>query len=498
MVLFPLAALNCLVVSFWPNIQEMVQQWSSGDKNYAYAVVPLVLYLYWDIRERFDFKTFSWCFWGAVPVVLAVFLMIVGELSSVITLVFAGIWLSIVGIVVALYGARVRHLIFPLLVLVFIVPLPPFINQMLTFQLKLAASHLSVEMMRLFGISVVLTGNIIDLGVQQLQVVDACSGMRYFVPLILMSLLIGYFFSRGWWRQALLVAMVLPLSIVVNAFRIFVTGILTVSGHQKLADSFFHDFSALVIFLVAGAMLVGCAMVLKRIGSKPGEMAIDHPVPEGSGYQKPFMITILLCLLFVTGGVSLRAVPAMSKIPARTLFSEFPSQIGQWQGQRQYLSQEIMAALWADDYVSATYRHPEIPNRVHLFVPFYEYQATEHTAHAPQACMLGGGWTMKGSADSSIQVADGRSITLRTIVWENQGASLLGSYFFLMRGRVITSPWMNKFYLMWDAFTRRRTDGALVRIEIPMSPGQDKDEVQQVLAAFLAELWPILPAYVPE
>ena len=66
-----------------------------------------------------------------------------------------------------------------------------------------------------------------------------------------------------------------------------------------------------------------------------------------------------------------------------------------------------MDALWADDYVNATYRHPEIPNPVHLFVPFYAYQATEHTAHAPQACMLGGGWTMKDAADRSIQPCRG-------------------------------------------------------------------------------------------
>ena len=67
-----------------------------------------------------------------------------------------------------------------------------------------------------------------------------------------------------------------------------------------------------------------------------------------------------------------------------------------------------------------------------------------------------------------------------------------------MRGRVITSPWMNKFYLMWDAFTQRRTDGALVRIEIPMIAGQDIEAVHQVLEAFLAEIWPLLPAYVPD
>jgi exosortase D (VPLPA-CTERM-specific) len=496
--LFPLAALAGFTAALWPHIHSMIQQWGSEDNSYGYIVVPLFLYLCWDMRERFDFKTFSWSLWGVLPALLGIFLMIVGELSSVITLIFAGIWIALASGVVSLYGSRAIQLRFPLFILGFIVVLPPFIKNMLTFQLKLAASHLSVAMMRLVGISVVLTGNIIDLGVQQLQVVDACSGLRYFVSLILMALLIGYFFSRGWWRQTLLVILVLPLSIFVNAFRIFVSGILTVNGYQELADSFFHDFSGMVIFLMAGAILVGLALLLRRIGKKFAETPFNQTISAGSKHPKPLAITLLLCVVFITGGLGLRILPAMNHTPVRTSFSEFPAQIGKWQGQRQYLSKEIMASLWADDYVSANYRHPEIANTVHLFIPFYAYQATEHTAHAPQACMLGSGWSLKDPADITIQVAGGKSVRLRTMIWENRGARLLGSYFFLMRGRVLTNPWINKLYLMWDAFTQRRTDGALIRIEIRMGPGQDRHAVQQILAGFLNDLWPMLPAYVPE
>jgi hypothetical protein len=64
-------------------------------------------------------------------------------------------------------------------------------------------------------------------------------------------------------------------------------------------------------------------------------------------------------------------------------------------------------------------------------------------------------------------------------------------------GRVITSPWMNKAYLMWDAFKKRRTDGALVRVEMVMAPGQTVDEAWKELEDFIAKLWPILPEYVP-
>ncbi|MEA1946782.1 MAG: exosortase, partial [Thermodesulfobacteriota bacterium] len=199
-----------------------------------------------DLRPNvggFRFGEFSWSVWGLVPVILSILLIIIGEIGSVETLLYTGIWGCAVGMILVLYGRRIRYLIFPLGILLFIVPLPPFINRTLTFQLKLAASKLSTAMLRASGVSVLREGNIIDLGVSQLQVVDACSGLRYLMPLFLMALLVGYFFNKRAWQRAILILVVVPLSIFVNSIRIWVTGLLTVKGYQELAQSFFHDFS---------------------------------------------------------------------------------------------------------------------------------------------------------------------------------------------------------------------------------------------------------------
>ena len=75
---------------------------------------------------------------------------------------------------------------------------------------------------------------------------------------------------------------------------------------------------------------------------------------------------------------------------------------------------------------------------------------------------------------------------------------LLSSYFFLQRGRVITSPWMHKFYLLRDSLIRNRTDGALVRVELHMADNQSREQAKVELAAFIVLLWQILPDYVPE
>ena len=260
------AILLFFIIAYWTSYQKMAIRWDNGDNNYCYLVVPLFLYLLWDRKNRFRFSEFSWNPFGFVPLIAAIFLIFVGELGSVETLMYIGLWGCVVGIVFLLYGWRIRHLAFPLLILAFIVPLPPYINQILTFQLKLAASGLATLMLRVSGVSVFQDGNIIDLGITQLQVVEACSGLRYLMPLFLLALLIGNFFTKGWWRNGVLVLLVVPLSVFFNALRIWMSGILTVKGHPELVENFFHDFSGWVIFMMAGAILFGVTRILNKMG----------------------------------------------------------------------------------------------------------------------------------------------------------------------------------------------------------------------------------------
>ena len=202
--------------------------------------------------------------------------------------------------------------------------------------------------------------------------------------------------------------------------------------------------------------------------------------------------------MFVTSGYALKKIPSATNLPERQSFKSFPITIGQWEGRRSYIPQEILDQLWSDDYVEAAFTNSHAPNTIHLLIPFYEWQGTRHTIHAPQACLLGGGWALTGSQEKRVAVDGGREIPVMTLMLEKGTARTLGSYFFFQRGRVLTSPWLNKAYLMWDAFTKRRTDGALVRAELAMAPGQSVEEAWQILEGFLVDLWPILPKYVPE
>ena len=306
----------------------------------------------------------------------------------------------------------------------------------------------------------------------------------------------------------ILLLMVLPLSVFVNAFRIWVTGLLTVKGHQELAQSFFHDFSGWLVFMMAAGVLVGAAVILKKVGQKRAEDEKDqyHQNDETDddrksgrpGLLKPAVLSAILCVMFVGSGWALKSIPANLTPPERATFESFPMRIADWQGKKEYISKEILDELWADDYVSATFHKEGSPNLFYLFIPFYKYQGTRHTAHAPQSCLLGGGWDLLKSQERVIRLNPDEEIKIMTMILKKGDTKLLGSYFFFQRGRVITSPWLNKFYLMWDAFTRRRTDGALVRVEMAVAPNQSMEEAYAILEDFIANLWDKLPEYVPD
>lgn len=495
-IIFPVTIFAGFLAGYWTSLYKLILRWNNGDDNYCYLIIPLFIYLCWEKRKDFRYHEFSWTLWGIVPAALSVGLTLMGERGSAETLVYLGLWGCIASIVFTIYGARTKRLLFPLLILAFMVPLPPFLNRMLTFKLKMIASTFAVDMLRFTGVSVVQEGNIIDLGIERLQVADACSGLRYFLPMILMGLLIGYFFSKDWWRKSILLVLVVPLAILINALRLFAAGMFTVGGNPELAHNLFHDFSGWLAFMAAGVILVGVAFFLNRLGPMPPRTPQQDPGASSAGILKPILLSILLCGLFLTGGLLSKGATA-SNTPPRQTFATFPMRIGPWEGKRSYLPEEILSSLWADDYVSATYQRDGSPETITLFIPFYAYQGTRHTAHAPQSCLLGGGWTLLSTYEYPIKVAKDKEIQVMLMTLEKGDQKLLGSYFFLQRGRVITSPWMNKFYLLWDSSIRKRTDGALVRVELLPADFQSLAQAQTELAAFISLLWPILPAYVP-
>ena len=110
-------------------------------------------------------------------------------------------------------------MLIPLFFLVFMIPLPNFLLNNLSTKLQLISSELGVAVIRLFDISVYLEGNVIDLGVYKLQVVEACSGLNYLFPLMSLSFIMADLYKAPFWKRAIVFLSSIPITIIMNSFN---------------------------------------------------------------------------------------------------------------------------------------------------------------------------------------------------------------------------------------------------------------------------------------
>ena len=225
--LLALLTLGISLWLYWDGLAEAVLRWELQQEYSHGYLIPLVsLFILWEKRFEIiaDYRGFSW--WGLPIIVVALLVLLVGEISALYMLIHYSFILLLFGLSLALLGSATRHTWVPILLLGFAVPLPYFIEVILTAKLQLISSQLGVEIIRLCRIPVFLSGNIIDLGNYKLQVVEACSGLRYLFPLMSLGFIGAYLYQASAWKRVVLFVSTVPITIIMNSFRIAVTGIL--------------------------------------------------------------------------------------------------------------------------------------------------------------------------------------------------------------------------------------------------------------------------------
>jgi EpsI family protein len=215
----------------------------------------------------------------------------------------------------------------------------------------------------------------------------------------------------------------------------------------------------------------------------------------GGVFSPQFIVAV--GLLALTLGLSYGVEFREKILPARD-FGEFPMKIGGWDGKRQAMEQDIIDRLDLSDYVMADYRNDRNQS-VNLYVAYYESQRKGESIHTPDTCLPGSGWVFSQSGLVELPMKTGRGdpMKVKRAFIQKGDARQLAYYWFPMRGRVLTSAWEMKFYTFWDALTRQRTDGALVRLITPVYGGESVGDADARLKGFAGLVVPVLGEFVP-
>ena len=205
---------------------------------------------------------------------------------------------------------------------------------------------------------------------------------------------------------------------------------------------------------------------------------------------------LLLAALLMGGGIINTWERAGEARVSRRPLKDFPTQLGGWRqtGSDIRFDTETEKILRADDYVS---RNFEASGRVASFyVGYYATQRTGATYHSPLNCLPGSGWTMSDGARVIITPRGGATpFEANRYVVQNTNDRALMIYWYQGRGRALASEYWGKIYTVIDSVRRRRSDGAMVRIMVPL--GESQDQAQLAAVELASQAASQLPAFVP-
>jgi len=205
----------------------------------------------------------------------------------------------------------------------------------------------------------------------------------------------------------------------------------------------------------------------------------------------------LVVLLVLCGAlINFLEASGEARVPRQTL-REFPSEVGDWRQSRPdaRFDAATEAVLRADEYVQRDYRAAD-GRTASLYVGYYATQRTGATYHSPLNCLPGAGWTLNDAATVRITPAGGTpAFDANRYVIENGNDRELLIYWYQGRGRAVASEYWDKVYTVLDSTRRRRSDGAMVRVLVPVH-GSDQAALETA-TAFAAQLSPELSRFVP-
>jgi len=498
----------------------VAHDWAKEDYSYSYLIPFIILYLIWDKRKRLAVVESATSWKGLIFLTLGLSLFWLGELGGEYFTLYLSFWLTIVGLCwVHLGWQKLKVIAFALIIMLAMFPLPAFLYNKVSVKLQLISTQFGVGILHLTGMSAFREGNVIDLGFTQLQVVDACSGLRYVIPLMILGLLLAYFFWAAFWKRAVVFLSTVPLAIFTNAMRIAITGVLYKYWGERVAQGFFHGFSALFIFIFSFAILLVEIWALrgfrtfrslgtlgktneKRVKSEnldqPQASSLKPKAQQGfrSLLQPHFIVAVIL--LGLTWAFS-QGIEFREKIPIKKSLAQFPLQMGEWTGSRQFMEQAFVDTLDLSDYTIVDYKNAQ-GKAVNFYIAYYESQRKGESIHTPATCLPGGGWIFKQAGAVTVPLPGHNQDFMRVnrAFMRKSGYKQLSYYWFPQRGRILTNAYELKIFAFWDALTKHRTDGALVRLITPVYESEELEDADERLQGFVGEVVPLLAQYLPE
>jgi exosortase len=252
---------------YYPVFNDLIDDWINlPDFSHGFLVPLISVYVLYTKKEDLASLRSEPHWLGLVILIFASILAILGRIAAEDFTVRVSLIIVISGIVIYLLGTGIfKKVLFPILFLLFMIPIPSILMDQVTFPMQIIASRISAEALYVMGIPVLREGNVLQLVATNLEVAEACSGIRSMISLLALAVIFVYFRKYGDIRKYMMIGLVFPIAIMANATRVGVTGIIAHEYGDSVAQGFFHGFSGWLLFIATFGCLIICDFVLSKI-----------------------------------------------------------------------------------------------------------------------------------------------------------------------------------------------------------------------------------------
>lgn len=253
-------------VLFSPIFPQMFREWLEHSDNSHGIIVPFVAgYFAWQRKDRLRSACIGSAWYGGVVLLTALVVYVVCYAGGSVFPTRLAFVFSLVGLLWFCLGSEITGILaFPVLFLLFMIPVPYSILSLVSAPLQLLATKISANLISFCSIPVLREGNMLYFVDTQLEVAEACSGIRSIMSLSMLAVAFASMSNGGWKAKTGLVISAVPIAMIANILRITGTGILANFFGDKVARGFLHEFSGIVLFIFGFFVLLGLFTLINR------------------------------------------------------------------------------------------------------------------------------------------------------------------------------------------------------------------------------------------
>lgn len=205
----------------------------------------------------------------------------------------------------------------------------------------------------------------------------------------------------------------------------------------------------------------------------------------------------LLCGLFLACAALIQLIGRGTPILLERPLADFPAELGSWRaGPNEILPDNVVKVLGVDDYVSRLYDGPGGP--IHFYASYFSTTWGGKSYHSPRNCMPGSGWDVVTLEMVPIAFANphAHNVQVSRMLMQKGAEHQIVLYWYQGRGRIMPTEYSERLYRVLDSLLHQRTDGAFVRIIVPVHNNQT-DAAMKTAVDFAHHVIPLINNYLP-